>query len=275
MRWLTLLLLSLTITVSAHAEPFGLSLLGMCNKTWDCKGTVRAFRQEEVIRFGYLAQSFGAECPCVRKLLQDKRPKVVRIHLSNSTCFPERGRTCSPYEVFAGESIASADAKVRARDPRLMSRFRYVAATVRDALGEAIRTKCYVSPCLECNLSPEARTELLKVAVEMLPQCRMVDNPMQGDCLPGTICERHGSLPRYYRPCGADTDGDDYRGLDILTLGSRANKCAYTHLWRPEFNCLRPSGRGASSPSAPRLRSCPPLPSSDLSKTLRLSRALP
>jgi hypothetical protein len=233
----------------------GASYLALCNKTWKCDESLKAFDGLDTIRVGWLAQSFGDECPCADKLLSDPRPKVVRIHLANSTCFRERGRVCGKQEVFHGESVRSADTKVREADPRLMSRFNYVAARARKLLQGRRNLKCYVSPCLECNLSVPARRTLIARSKRFFPQCEIVDNPADGPCVPGYLCEKHGPDASLRKPCGADLDGDDFQTLDVGAFKRKFKDCDYAFIWGRRMNCLRGTGF-----TDPRKRNCGDVP---------------
>lgn len=251
------LILFLVGAAYARADNLGLSYLGICNKTWRCEDSLKAFNGLDTIRVGWLAHSFGDPCPCADKILSDPRPKEVRIHLANSTCFRERGRICGPHEMFHGETIASADRKVREGDPTLMSRFNYIASVVRKAVRGRANLKCWVSPCLECNLGKEARMRLIERAKAMLPMCEIVDNPISDTCIPGMLCEKHGPDSPATRPqCGADLDGDDFQKEDMPAFAERFRRCEYAHVWGGKFNCLPESGGFVD----PRQRDCSKTP---------------
>lgn len=244
------------LPIIAHGESnVGVSYLGICNKTWKCDASLKALDGQKTLRVGWLAQSFGDECPCADRLLSDPRPKVVRIHLANSTCFRERGRVCGRQEVFHGETVRSADRKVRELDPRLMSRFNYVAARARKLLQNRKNLKCYVSPCLECNLSMDARRTLIARTRRFLPQCEVVDNPADGPCLPGVLCEKHGDEASLRKPCGADLDGDDFADVNVDAFKAKFRECDYALIWGRRMNCLRGGGF-----VDPRKRDCSAVP---------------
>lgn len=221
-----------------EVNKLGLSLLGICHPKWPCEETVRAFRGVEVLRFGWLAHTFGERCPCAERLLQDSRPKQVRVHIANGPCL--RNRRCGPYEPFAGETVSSASRKVEQRDPVLMGKFREImkrtAAQLKRARGGPV--ECYVSPCLECDLSDPARKALLAMAGEHFPQCKLVDSVFRPRCLRGVVCERHGSKATLRRPCIADTDGEPAAKIDVRAYAKRYRACEAAHLWDFKFNLL-------------------------------------
>ena len=80
----------------AAPENTGRSLLGMCNKTWDCAETETLFPADGTLIFRWLdGGSLGTDCPCVRDLLANPRARTLAPH------------------------IASADKKIRAgKEPR-------------------------------------------------------------------------------------------------------------------------------------------------------------
>jgi hypothetical protein len=115
-----------------HAEPLrGASLIGMCSKNFECG------RIEEVLRttppwqpvvFGYLAETFGRKCKCLDRLLELPFEKIIRVHIANGTCFPERGRRCNRLDVFSGLSQREAETLLNRNNRRLMRRFRMAVA---------------------------------------------------------------------------------------------------------------------------------------------------
>ena len=63
------LILSLLISTVAFAEPIGgASYIGMCNPSFPCERAMKALQDSRTKAIGYLADSFGHECSCVRKL---------------------------------------------------------------------------------------------------------------------------------------------------------------------------------------------------------------
>lgn len=238
---LTWILASLTLCSSASAAP-ALSYIAFCHASWPCRASLSAFDGQEVVRTGWLMNTFNRECPCAERLLTDPRPKVVRIHIANSTCFKERGRVCGKYEVFHGYSIAGADTAVRRRDPKVINRFRRVLARTKALLDGREKLMCYVSPCLECSLSRASRRVLLQETKNALPGCVLVDNPVSGKCLSGAYCEKHGPKPGLRNPCIADLDGIDFRRVSVSTYLQHTQTCDASFIWGAELNCLPKSG---------------------------------
>ena len=144
--WAILILVS-AITCSVARAEVGLSYLALCHKSWPCGPSLNAFHGLPVIRTGWIEHTFGSECECAKRLLNDPRPKEIRVHLSNGPCL--RNRRCGPYEVFAGETIASANRKVIRGDKRLLKKFKLVALRFKKRLVESRGgVTCYVSRCL-------------------------------------------------------------------------------------------------------------------------------
>lgn len=228
--------LALAITCSVARAEVGLSYLAMCQKDWPCSLSLSAYKNASVIRTGWLEHTFGEECPCVDRLLADKRPKEVRIHLANGPCL--RNKRCGKYEIFHGYSVASANRAIKRKDDRLLNRFRRVAerAASRLAQGRAPLT-CYVSPVLESDFDEQARSVLHSLTATYFPSCRIVDNPLRGRCIKGTICERHGPNPGLARPCIADLDGSVANRDGTYEFLKRTKHCRMSLVWTPEMNC--------------------------------------
>ena len=249
--WAMLILAIVTTCSQASAAP-GLSYLALCQKSWPCERSLLAFKGQKVIRTGWLEQTFAEDCRCADKLLDDPRPKEIRVHISNGPCL--RNRRCGPYEVFSGESIASANRKVKAGDKKLIDKFVAVAKKLAARLAESKGgLTCYVSPMLESDLDEEARTVLHNITRDLLPGCSLVDSPHRRPCLPNTICESHGAAPRVKRPCIADMDGAPAEGEDELKFLRATKRCDLSLLWGLGLNCNTALGQKFIDP---RKRDC-------------------
>lgn len=233
-----LLLLILTIT-AVEAEPLRAhSPLGMCHPRWDCKASISLYRGQNPLILRWLELTFGTRCACVNRLLKDPRPKIVAVHLTNGPCL--RNARCGRYEVFAGETISSADKKVRRGNRKLLRKFSRVLHRLRGRLDRAVNvSSCYVSPMLESDLSNRARGRLLALTAQRFPECQLVDNPHRKRCIPGTICEVHGDrVGRVRAPCIADLDGNDGRDVDLKKWMRDTAQCRLQFYWELWMNCL-------------------------------------
>lgn len=249
------LLLLLAFTTAVSAEPLRAhSPLGMCHPKWDCKATQKLYKGQEPLVLRWLELTFGSRCSCVNRLLRDPQEKIVAVHLTNGPCL--RNRRCGRYEVFAGETIASADKKVRRGNRRLLRKYNRVLKRFRGRLDRAVNVVgCYVSPMLESDLSNQARMTLLSLAASVFPECQLVDNPHRKRCIPGTICEFHGDRVRNLSsPCIADLDGSDGRQTNLKKWMHNSKQCVLQFYWEPWMNCL--SGNFDKQFIDPRKRTC-------------------
>ena len=250
--WVTLTLGLITTCSSSSAD--SLSLIGLCNPTWNCKATLQAFRGQKEIRVGWLENSFGTECRCANRLLKSSKPKVIRVHLANGPCL--RNKRCGKHEVFAGETIKSAQAKIKNKNKRLLKRFKKVArafaAKIAESRGELT---CYVSPVLESDFDGRTRKLLRAVTARYLPNCSLVDNPLRGTCLRGDICERHGPTPNLSSPCIADLDGVSADEVSVSKFVRSTKACDMSFIWTPAMNCNQPHSRAFVDPKK---RNCEP-----------------
>jgi len=236
------LILSLLIPVIALAEPIGgASYIGMCNPNFPCDRAMKALQDSRTKAIGYLADSFGHECSCVRRFLKVPGGKYVRVHLANGTCFPERGRKCGKYDVFYRETQKTAQRKLEKKDKNLLRRYRASIMRTKAILGsEREDLILRYSICLECNLSDKARRVLLSEALKHFPQEAIVDSPIRHNCLPGLICEKHGDSPSYRRgqQCISDLDGITMFEGDVERLKRRSRQCEAIFYWTFGFNLL-------------------------------------
>lgn len=253
-RWLLPALLFLAFDLPAHASPepaIGPSYIGMCSKHWPCDRSLEVFGGRDLKATGWLAVTFGEECPCPRRFLALPGKKFVRVHLANCTCFPERGRRCGRHEPFRGESIASADRKLRGKDPTLLRRYRRNLLNTRRVLGAVdADTQVRLSLCLESEFSGPARRVLLRAARAVFPGAVFVDSVVGRACLPELVCEKHGSRPSLPagQACIVDTDGDDYRRINPFAYADRYRRCEAVLYWEESFNLISPDGTGFVDP---------------------------
>jgi hypothetical protein len=229
---LAVIAVSIFISISAHAD--GLSYLGMCHPTWDCKASLQEWRGEPL---GWLENTFGERCQCVDRFLATSQPKTVRVHLINSPCM--RNKRCGKYEVLYGETAASASRKIMRGDKRILGKFNAVLERLRQRLSKAKGdVTCYVSPCLECDLYDRARRRLASIVSAALPNCIIVDNPHRHECIRGTVCEFHGEAPRVSAPCIVDLDGTDAKDVDVNKWLAKYRYCDIRFIWTSWMNCL-------------------------------------
>lgn len=226
----------LLLAFMATAEAQGVSYLGLCNKTWDCKATVSSFGTRPIIT-GWLENSFGRQCDCANQLLQTQNKKTIRVHLINSPCL--RNNRCQKHDVLYGHTKASANRALSnpssptyRKFTRIVRRFKRRISTSKGELS------CYVSPCLECDLYGPARKAMLDTVHAYLPGCVLVDNPYNQSCLPGYVCEGHGISTNLSRPCIGDMDGTEAQSqVDIETFAKKTKDCDVRFYWSGWMNC--------------------------------------
>jgi hypothetical protein len=252
-RYFVILSLALTITCSsARAQNVALSYLGMCHPKWPCEKSIQAFDGLPVIRFGWLEQTFGEQCPCVDKLLQDERPKEVRVHIANGPCL--RNKRCGRYEVFAGETIGSAQRAIKATKPAIIRKYVRILDRLRSRLAKSRGAlTCYVSPVLESDFDGRTRKILHSLTASYLPSCTLVDNPLRGNCIRGVVCERHGPNPGLTSPCIADLDGIDANEISVPKFLRNTKACDMSFVWSVGLNC---NGHHGQTFIDPRKRDC-------------------
>lgn len=227
-----LVLLAFMATASAQ----GVSYIGLCNSTWDCDELLQTWNGKPIVT-GWLEESFGSVCECGKRVLASRKDKTIRVHLINSPCM--RNKRCDKSDVLYKQSIASASRKmvkprsdVRRKFDRVLERFKRRLAASKGTVT------CYVSPCLECDLYGSARKAMLNAVSVALPQCVLVDNPLKGSCVEGTVCERHGDNPKLSSPCIADLDGVEAESvIDIRRYYRNTRECDLRFYWSSWMNC--------------------------------------
>jgi hypothetical protein len=232
-------------SLAAPQGNLGASYLGMCHREWPCDRSLKVFEGLEVKRVGWLHMTFGPpQCPCAQKFLGLPGKKEIRVHLTNGTCFRERGRVCGSQEPFRGLSLIAASKKLERSNPQLIHRLKKSWQGLKPLVLRAEESggKVYLSPCLECPLSQKARRRMFTLAGDMFPGSILVDSVLTQQCLPGSVCEKHGASPKVKPPCIVDTDGIDFRGLDLSRFKGSAELCEMGFLWSRGMNLLPEEG---------------------------------
>lgn len=231
-----LILACISTSSSTSAQVPAMSYLAMCQRNWPCDASIKAFNELPVLRFGWLEKTFGDRCPCVDRLLQDERPKEVRVHIANGPCL--RNRRCGRYELFHGHTIASAQRDIKRNNSRIIPKYLKVLDRLRKRLQKSRGPlTCYVSPVLESDFDEQARAILHSATASNLPSCTLVDNPLRGKCIRGTICERHGPNPGLTPPCIADLDGIDASKVSVPKFLRQTKACDMSFIWALGLNC--------------------------------------
>lgn len=217
---------------SAYAAP---SLLGICHPKFDCNAVNKLYDGQETIVLSWLENTFGNECKCLAKPLNDSKPKVIRTHLIQSPCM--RNKRCGRYEALWGYTAASASRAALNPKSRLRRRFETILSNFKRRI-EGKELTCYVSPCLECDLYEPARRVLANIVSAAVPTCNIVDNPYRRRCLSGYTCEKHGVNPNLSKPCIIDLDGIDGKNVDLKSWVAKYKHCDLQFYWELWMNCI-------------------------------------
>lgn len=224
--------------VKAEENNRGVSyILEMCHKKTDCQSIKNSFKDADVMNIGWM---YGVSnelnrCKCSKKILKDSKKKRVRVHLTNSTCFPERGRKCESHEVYAGLTAKKASKQIINNNKNLYKKLDIVINKVKEDIKISVNTEWAISPCLECTLTTEARQKLYNYVKNSFKDfnIKMVDNPLSGSCLDNTeLCEKHGNVRDAKKNIITDLDGVDYDGIDQVKYLESNNKAWLNLTWK-------------------------------------------
>lgn len=243
-------------------------ILSMCSKNakMQKKFYNQVYKDATVLNAGWLygATSNPDACTWAKKFYKDPRPKRVRIHICNSTCFPERGRYCQAKECFAGyKSAKDASKAILANDKGIFSRVDRILEMVKSDYKAAPKNTVKdfaVSGCLECTLTRDARKKLAEYIKDRLASLdaerkaaglsaiAWVDNPLESSdsCMDGYLCEKHGTPTRGKKGI-ADNDGVDYDSINQVEYWNNNSKAYMALAWKP---CLNGAANVAGTSSA-------------------------
>lgn len=221
---------------AAHAQPVkGASYIGLCSANFPCARALEVGPQA----IGYLSDAFNNQCLCLKEALKLDSLQYVRVHISNGTCFPERGRRCEKYDVFYKETQKSAASKIMSRDRSIYRRFRASLRRSMEVLENSGKEVRY-SPMMESPFPTAVRRRLLKEVEGIVGKERVVDSVLTQPCIAGYICERHGDRPKYIngQRCISDLDGITLFDADLESLKKSSGQCETIFYWTTGFNLL-------------------------------------
>lgn len=223
-----------------------------------------AYKDATILNAGWMygATSNPDTCRWAPIFLKDPRPKRIRIHVCNSTCFPERGRKCQAKECFANMTASQASKAVLNKDTQTYKRIdRIIQMVKKDYNGNegGVIQDFAISSCLECTLTREARKKLneyikkefsdinTKRVKEGLNEIAYVDNPYGDSCLEDYLCEKHGT-PTVGKKGIADNDGVDYDVIDQISYWENNTEAYMVLAWKPCLNGLTGKESGFIAP---------------------------
>ena len=140
----------------------------------------KIYENATVLNAGWLygATSNPDKCTWAARFYNDPRPKRVRIHVCNSTCFKTRqNRPCQPKECFGGyKTEAEANKAILAGNKNLFARVDRIIEMIKsdyksapkDKDGKSTIVDFAVSACMECTLSDSARLKLINYIKDKL-----------------------------------------------------------------------------------------------------------
>lgn len=215
-----------------------------------------AYKNSSVWNAGWLygQTSNQVGCQWSKAFMQMPKPKRVRVHICNCTCFKDRGRKCGSNECFPGSiSTSEANKMVANHNAKLFKTIdKIVAKAIEDAKAAGNTLVDFaVSPCLESGLTAANRKIMMQYVVSKftthnaervaagLNPIRYVDNPLNDTCLKNRFCEKHGFIKRGAKGI-ADTDGVDYDNIAQATYGGNNSKAWMVLAWKPCLNGLKP-----------------------------------
>lgn len=239
----------------ALAEPqIGAAYYGIQNKDWPCKASLAALKDLKRPAVSFVWSSFGREEACLRKFLDDMRPKLLQIQAINECCI--RRGSCVSHELGHGYSVSSFERAISSGDPKLYKKIDLFLrpAALLVAAYRGSNMKCLITPGLESNLSAGAQQKLIKFMRPFFPQCEFVS---YGVRVKGAdYVETHTAQPAT-PPCVLANDDGKWPSSSLSSWKAAGRKCRAFFIWHPQFNGWR---RQATQTPDPRKRSNWPTP---------------
>lgn len=218
----------------------GISPLGLCHPKYPVRELLRCFDSAAVIRSGWLDNFFNEKnSNNARLLCSQPKQKLIRVHIINGPGM-NNGRT-QPHEISYKETTASLSKKILAGDRRFLAKFDKRVSVIRDivAAAPAGTLELLVSPWLEHQPIQKAVFDRLAARVlAIIPNCRIVDNPLRGSAFPGYVAETHDKNANPANWDIFDWDGVDVEATDSLSVCKRFERLKMVLGWDVRENGL-------------------------------------
>lgn len=256
---LACLILAVAVRIArAEDNNAGAGFYALTADGWPCAASLETFDGVAVPRLSILAHTFGDNKECLNEFLSDPRPKLLEIHLINSTC--QSNNRCGNYEFLKGISVAEFDKRLRQRDKATLTNLRNYASPIAQYLLPRLgNTDCNISVFLEDPYSNAAMQVAIETVRPIFPGCHMVRSPRgvnpQKALAGADIIEGHGSRPRVKAPCIVNLDGEDIDWLNkaailpnaipetkLAAYLERYKFCKANFLWTAGANGIRKGG---------------------------------
>ena len=259
---------------AAQVTNIGRAAFAIFQKSFQCSEFLASLDNLPDLHIAILYDSFGnpfdgtGDPSCLLSLLNDPRLRSLQIHAINTVCY--RNHNCAPYEFLHG--VSGFNEKLASQDPATVARVQTYFAEIKKFLDLNLKshTQCYISPGLENDLTRPASDNIVALARQSFPGCKIVNNPNGGSSnqnISGAdFLEKHAINPNFGGVPGfSNNDGRDIKFPSSSTgYGSviseadmkkhlvNASKSAHiAFVWIKEDNCRSDSGR-----QAPRDRVC-------------------
>lgn len=180
--------------------------------------------------------TFGEDVAPLRQLISRVQPKIVRIHLINTTCV--RNQNCGKYEVGYDYTISTFDSAVRNKKKTILSFVAKATKVYHDLSVEFPETKFLISPALEHNLSNQSFRILADTVLSVWPEVQLVNSPMQfpAERYKRAWLEGHGPSAPTYVDINS-LDGVDVTDIAVVPWLKRFNKIKVLYVWTRSYNC--------------------------------------
>lgn len=255
---LKLLLISAFLISTAQAETSGgIAAYAGTSRLFPCARVSEMLADKPVRRVSILWHTFGRSFKCLNRWAGDAGLLTLESHLINEVCV--RNHRCGDYEILAGLTPAKYEARLKAKDQKLINKIRTKVRKLGNWYNAHPAVRCLISPGLESNLSRAGFKVLRDSLTDIFPPwCRWVWNPVNRTAtgpgpIEGTIYELHGEKPDLPASnCIANLDGVDIETPSRKALMTpfipynrarpfleRFSGCEAAFLWTAEMNGIK------------------------------------
>lgn len=187
---------------------------------------------------GFLDYTFGTAVQPVRDYLHFAQVSWVRMHLMNNTCV--RNKNCGKYEPLYGYTLASLEAAIARKDPKILGFVRD-----RTLLWKTFFQTDFpyvgvaVSPILEHNLKQSTWNILAQVVKDNWPGVAISNSSMASTTSNDDLIwvEQHGNTGLRANSKIISTDGIEIMDIDSMKYKKDASRAFLRFRWSRRNNC--------------------------------------
>ena len=241
------ILILLSLAAVALAADSCHDYLGIKHQKYDCNALLSVYPAGD--SFGaHISNDSGNSNACLERILREKSPKLVRLHLFNNPCV--RGNYCARDSDSFGYTPAKVAAEISNPNSLLWEKLKLRIDYVKQLAVFYPNTEFLISPILENDFDTAKANSMCTIAKAYAPEFQIVDSAMKTrPAGVGCLLEKHRAAggSEVVAPVTSH-DGVPAQDTDIEKWKSLNANSILACEWQESYNCRnKPCKRGTGT----------------------------